>query len=721
MGAVFGAVATGGLAYMIKGQLDAIDSISKLSDELAISTEALVGYQHQAALTGTSNTTLNKGLQRLVRRLGEARQGYGEGRKALEALGLEAETVANMGVENAFETVVEQIRQMPTATERAAAAYALFGRQGQELMNFILGGAEGMRKAREEAEQLGIAFSRLDGAKVEAANDALHRAGQLMTGLLRQAAIQLAPYIEAVGTAIFEWGTSGEGAGQKVVRWVGHAVKAAGLLVDVWNVLAGAAKTFGMTVTWAVTTALKWLGKLGEGVGMIVDVFTFGLLGIQEKAEAMTNVMSDSAESAWQGAAEGWKQMMSGFEGKASSAFKKQLGMIDRAAQKAAEASTSSRESTQGLTKDVDALAAAANQDMKQGVVGLNKELEEAQRRTQSLLDRFVEWEEEQSAIVQKDKARLGDLYDLWRELMDANLQDEAKIVEERAKELAVMEAVAGASEAAAEAVQEQVDAQEKAAAAAADLNRDLDERLRLAKAATDLDRDKIRLEMQYGDLVKQAKGDEEAIAKIKELHQIELNQLLDEAAKAAEDRARTELATTNTMKEQAAAQAQMAQEAKKHLDITQKFANFGGKSVFGFGKGLAGTGLGNIFGSVNVRTRPFKGHSRPTKSASAPAAAAAQAVAPIASAIDAGTEKMSDLAPAIDAVRSAWEGVVSLWDKLDAGIEGFKKSVTTGVDAMAGNVERAVDSLAKGQSELRARVNANERRLQAAAATGLR
>lgn len=184
----------------VQEQMQVIDELGKTSDAIGVSVEALVGYQHAAGLTGTSMETLEKGMQRLVRRLGEAKMGYGEGMKALTALGLSSDDLARKSPEQALLDIVDAINKLPSPAEKAAAAYALFGRQGQELMNFFALGREGIEAARMETEQLGTALNRLDAAKVEAANDALARSGDVFTGLARRLTVELAPGIEAVAT-----------------------------------------------------------------------------------------------------------------------------------------------------------------------------------------------------------------------------------------------------------------------------------------------------------------------------------------------------------------------------------------------------------------------------------------------------------------------------------------------------------------------------------------
>jgi hypothetical protein len=208
----------GGMGYMLKKTMESVDQVAKMSDELHISTEALTGLEHAAKISGTSIESLHKGIGIFVRRMGEAKYGVGEGVRGLKMLNLTAEEMIAMGTDEAFMEIAKRISEAGTAAEQAGIAYNFFGRQGTQLLNMFQQGREGIMAMREEAERLGLTFSRFDAAQVEAANDALTRARAVLTGIFRQAAIQLSPYIEALADKFVDVSTAGEGLGANVVN-----------------------------------------------------------------------------------------------------------------------------------------------------------------------------------------------------------------------------------------------------------------------------------------------------------------------------------------------------------------------------------------------------------------------------------------------------------------------------------------------------------------------
>ena len=212
------AVAGGVLVAYIKRTMDSVDATGKLADRIGIATEELTALRLAAELSGTATGMMDKSLEIFVRRLGEVKLGTGEAKKALDKLGLTAEDLAKQSPGQAFEIIAKKIQLLPTAADKATAAYFLFGRSGTQLLNLMEDLANrGMGGLIREAEKLGLTFSRLDAAKVEEANDSLLRVKKMLEGALQVAVIELTPLIQAVADGIVEWGTSGEGVRPKVL------------------------------------------------------------------------------------------------------------------------------------------------------------------------------------------------------------------------------------------------------------------------------------------------------------------------------------------------------------------------------------------------------------------------------------------------------------------------------------------------------------------------
>lgn len=222
-GATMALAGVGGIGYLIKQQMTAIDANAKLSDRLDITTQSLIALQHGAKIAGVEKETLNKSLEIMTRRLGEVNMGVGQAKYALDSLGLSADELAGKSVDEAIGIIADQLNRLPNSAQKAAAANYLFGRSGQQLLNLFEEGSAGIDKYRAEVDRLGISYDRIDAAKVEAANDAITRMQAAATGLAQTLVITLAPHIEAVADSMTEGMTAGDGFGKALSKAMENA------------------------------------------------------------------------------------------------------------------------------------------------------------------------------------------------------------------------------------------------------------------------------------------------------------------------------------------------------------------------------------------------------------------------------------------------------------------------------------------------------------------
>jgi hypothetical protein len=213
MGVATAAVA--GSLRVFNDMAPAIDRVAKASDRLDIPTEKLTALGHAASLAGTGPQALEKSLTKMLRNVGDAATlGTGAAADAIANLGLNADQLKNQGTEQTFLEIGDAINKLPTAAEKTAAAMAIFGKSGADLLPLFATGSEGIRLAMADAEALGKTFSREQANLVEQANDAMTRAGAAVDGLKTQLTVALAPAIAIVANTFADWVASmNSGAG----------------------------------------------------------------------------------------------------------------------------------------------------------------------------------------------------------------------------------------------------------------------------------------------------------------------------------------------------------------------------------------------------------------------------------------------------------------------------------------------------------------------------
>lgn len=291
MGAAMTAAAAAGLVLITKRSLENIDALAKLSDRIGIATEDLQTLRHAAGLTGSSAAAMDKSLETLTRRLGEAAVGSGEATRGLEMLGLSAEDLMKKSPARAFEDIAEQIVKLDTKAEQAAAAYYLLGRAGIQMLNTLRLGKKGLQDARDDIDKVGAAISRMDAAKVENANDALRRLWLVLTDIGNKIAIELSVYIEAAAEKLIDMAAASGGAGGIISRSMDMAIEAVRALGNTlgetqiaflrlqqsaltgYMVFADIARdlmeTFSFTGKWAQWRAVAWENSVQDAASAI--------------------------------------------------------------------------------------------------------------------------------------------------------------------------------------------------------------------------------------------------------------------------------------------------------------------------------------------------------------------------------------------------------------------------------------------------------------------
>lgn len=222
--------AIAGIKNLALSQSKYIDDTGKLADRLGVSTEALVGFQHAADLAGVGVEESGAILEKFQKNLGATADDGGKLKETLAGIGLDANKLAAKDPVEAVLDVADAMRQIPDANRRAAVAFEVFGKKGQVLTNTMLAGKNGIRDAMKEAADLGMTFSRLDAAKVEAANDAFTRLSGAIAGIGRVITIGVAPFAEALIKQMTTFAaTTGQDFGKGIVNGFIMVVDAAQL------------------------------------------------------------------------------------------------------------------------------------------------------------------------------------------------------------------------------------------------------------------------------------------------------------------------------------------------------------------------------------------------------------------------------------------------------------------------------------------------------------
>lgn len=210
VGAAIGASVTAaavGLGVAIKGTVNEIDKIGKVSQKIGIPVEELSKLQHAADLSGVSMAQLTTGVGRLSQNLEEfAATGKGEAARVFETLGIEA-TNANGTLKSSTQIISEvadRFSRMEDGAEKTAFAMELFGRSGRDMIPMLNQGSAGLRDMMKEAEQLGLVIDNKTFRASERFNDNLTRLARAKDGVVRKITSALLPAMERLSSSFVE-------------------------------------------------------------------------------------------------------------------------------------------------------------------------------------------------------------------------------------------------------------------------------------------------------------------------------------------------------------------------------------------------------------------------------------------------------------------------------------------------------------------------------------
>src|SRR5882672_2147111 len=210
------------------------DALAKQSDQLGISTKNLAGLRLGASLAGVDTEQLTKALEKQRQTVFGASEGVAGAARALDILGLKANELIKLDTHAQFLAIADAMNKVENSTQRGALAAEVFGARNQELINLIAEGSGQLQDYTTQAENLGLAVSRVDAAKIEQANDAVEIARKKFEGLSNLIAVQLAPAVTALANNFTEATGNAKDMDRAARVAVDGIARSVGVVADIW-------------------------------------------------------------------------------------------------------------------------------------------------------------------------------------------------------------------------------------------------------------------------------------------------------------------------------------------------------------------------------------------------------------------------------------------------------------------------------------------------------
>ena len=199
--AAMAAVGAATAALTVKS-MRAVDAQAKLAKSLNTTAKSIQVLDRAGELAGVSMGEIQQATIQLTKRLSQATMGAGPAAKALKKLGLSANDLSVLPLDEKISKIQDAIQEFIPAAQQAAISSELFGDRAGLIFTRI--DSETLSQAAQDIKDFGVGISQVDAANIETANDAISRLKLITTGFGNLMAAKLAPAIEGFANAIAE-------------------------------------------------------------------------------------------------------------------------------------------------------------------------------------------------------------------------------------------------------------------------------------------------------------------------------------------------------------------------------------------------------------------------------------------------------------------------------------------------------------------------------------
>jgi len=182
------------LFNFVKHTIEGAGALHELAQRTGATVRMLSILQFAGAQSGVSTEQIAQGFRGLALALGRARDGNDQAIAAFQRLGLSAQQLKGMSVDEVFQRIVVELGKMPDGFEKAETAQKVFGRSGAMLLPLLEDLAEqGFANVAREAEKMGAVIDAKTAKNADAFSDSLIRLKVALTGLLRETLMPILP------------------------------------------------------------------------------------------------------------------------------------------------------------------------------------------------------------------------------------------------------------------------------------------------------------------------------------------------------------------------------------------------------------------------------------------------------------------------------------------------------------------------------------------------
>ena len=261
LGVAIGAIAMlgGGFLFKITKETSEYgDNVWKTSQKIGVGVKAWQEIAHAGEMSGIEQDALSSGLIKLNKNIIEAANGNKTMSIWFKRVGISVKDASGK-VKSADQVLMEMAEifgKMPDGPKKTAAAIALAGKSGANLIPMLNSGKKGLAEMRKEARDLGLVLDEDTARASEVFNDNISRLMKTMKGLVFYVGGLLIPVFDDIVVSVREWVEANrELIKSKLKQWVDDLKKKLPELKKQFFEITDKIKDFYM--------------KISEGLGLI--------------------------------------------------------------------------------------------------------------------------------------------------------------------------------------------------------------------------------------------------------------------------------------------------------------------------------------------------------------------------------------------------------------------------------------------------------------------
>ena len=189
------AFATASVAQFVRVG-SAFDDMAKRT---GVSVEALSTLSYAAKLSDTSIESVQGGLMKMAKLMGEVRSGSAQAAEKLQALGLSTTQILAANPEQQFKMVADAIAGISDPSQQAAAAMEIFGKGAGDLLPLLQMGGKGIEYMQQKGVEFGAMITDDMAASAAELGDSIDNLLTSFTGL----AMVIGSFVADILTPLF--------------------------------------------------------------------------------------------------------------------------------------------------------------------------------------------------------------------------------------------------------------------------------------------------------------------------------------------------------------------------------------------------------------------------------------------------------------------------------------------------------------------------------------